>query len=76
MEENEIKEMLQSIECTLKRIEILMLKDKSSGMAIRVRSSKASKEPDSSTRPGMSSLVAIHTLASLSQVRLIIYSMY
>lgn len=28
MEENEMKEMLQSIECTLKRIEILMLKDK------------------------------------------------
>ena len=46
----------------------------SSGMAIRVRSSRASKEPDSSTSPGMSALVAIQTQASSSQVILMIYS--
>ena len=42
---------------------------RSPGMAMRVRSSKASKEPGSSTSLGMSSLAAIHTLASLSQVK-------
>lgn len=41
----------------------------SSGAAKRTRSSKASKEPDSKTRPGMSSLVATHTLASGSHVK-------
>ena len=40
----------------------------SSGMAKRARSNSASKEPDSSTSPGMSSLVAIHTSASESHV--------
>lgn len=44
----------------------------SSGTAKRVRSSKASNEPDSSTSPGMSLLVAIHTFASESHVKFII----
>ena len=46
---------------------------KSSGTAKRVRSSNASKEPDSRTRPGMSLLVAIHTPDSSSHVKLITY---
>ena len=49
-------------------------KERSSGIANRVRSNRASKEPDSSTRPGMSLLVATQTLASLSHVKLIVYS--
>lgn len=52
-----------------------VFKESSSGTAKRVRSSRASKEPDSSTRPGMSLLVAIHTSASLSHVKSIVYSM-
>lgn len=44
----------------------------SSGTAKRVRSSNASNEPDSSTSPGISLLVAIHTFASESHVKFII----
>ena len=47
---------------------------RSSGTAKRVRSINASNEPDSRTSPGMSSLVAIQTHASWSQVKFIIYS--
>ena len=43
---------------------------RSSGTAKRTRSSNASYDPDSNTRPGMSSLVAIQTSAVLSQVNL------
>jgi hypothetical protein len=48
--------------------------DKISGAAKRTRSMSASIEPDSKTKPGMSSLVAIQTAASLSQVKLTKYS--
>lgn len=47
---------------------------RSSGTAKRVRSRRASNEPDSRTSPGMSLLVAIQTLASSSQVKVMIYS--
>ena len=47
-------------------------KDKSSGIAKRVRSTRASYEPDSRTSPGISLLVAIHTAASSSHVNVMI----
>jgi len=40
---------------------------KSSGIVNRTRSRRASNDPDSSTNPGISSLVATHTPASASQ---------
>lgn len=46
-------------------------KESSSGTAKRVRSNKASNDPDSNTSPGISSLVAVHTLASESQLKYI-----
>lgn len=46
-----------------------------SGAAKRKRSIKASKDPDSNTRPGISVLVATQTPASSSQVKLITYFM-
>lgn len=49
-------------------------RESSSGTAKRTRSSRASKEPDSSTRPGTSSLSATQTQASGSQVILIVKS--
>lgn len=45
-----------------------------SGIAKRTRSISASNEPDSSTRPGMSLLVTIHTSTSLSHVKFTTYS--
>jgi hypothetical protein len=47
---------------------------KSSGTANLTRSISASNDPDSSTSPGMSLLVAIHTDASLSHVKVTEYS--
>lgn len=49
-------------------------RERSSGTAKRVRSRRASNEPDSRTSPGISLLVAIQTLASSSQVKVMIYS--
>ena len=46
----------------------------SSGAAYRTLSINASKEPPSSTSPGISSLCAIHTEASSSHVKLTTYS--
>lgn len=51
-----------------------LFKESNSGTAMRTRSNKASNEPDSSTRPGISSLVAIQTHASLSQTKFTTYS--
>ena len=48
-------------------------RERSSGTAKRVRSRRASNEPDSRTSPGISLLVAIQTLASSSQVKVMIY---
>jgi len=45
-----------------------------SGTAYLTRSISASNEPDSSTSPGTSSLVAIQTLACESQSNFIVYS--
>ena len=46
--------------------------DKSSGIAKRVRFTRASYEPDSRMSPGMSLLVAIHTAVSTSHVNVMI----
>ena len=47
---------------------------RSSGTARRTRFNRSSNESDSNMSPGMSWLVAIQTLASLSQVKFMMYS--